>query len=64
MLGVCWPAGYSELVFWNKETTMKAKILGLLVLAVALILGGCSSSADYAYVIDQQKLEKQEIRPG
>ena len=39
---------------------MKAKILGLLVLAVALILGGCSSSADYAYVIDEQKLEKQE----
>ncbi|WP_337841700.1 hypothetical protein [Rheinheimera sp.] len=39
---------------------MKAKITGLLVLAVALILGGCSSSANYAYQIDQQQLEKQQ----
>ena len=39
---------------------MKAKLTGLIVLATALVMTGCSSAPDYAYVIDQKTLEKQE----
>ena len=39
---------------------MKAKLTGLIVLAMALGMTGCSSTADYAYVIDHKTLEKQE----
>ena len=39
---------------------MKAKLTGLTVLAMALVMTGCSSAPEYTYVIDQKTLEKQE----